>query len=305
MSYLLYLLKDHPELAVQEVKSIVGKPIRKKDNYLEMENIDGFERLALTRMGGKIIIRCLEHNLKKEFEKFDWNSIIKGSFYFEIWNASPFDRRELADIIWKKLEEPKADLYNPDTKIMLLQKKRTCYVLLNPVMNDEKFEQRRAHLRPAPHTASVHPKIARALINLTGIKRGTILDPFCGSGGILIEAALMGLNPVGYDIDSKVLAKAHKNLIHYCKDFQLHQRDALTLDETEYIASDLPYGRCTIMQVNLQKHFLEILQKKLQKRAALILPDWYRIGTLDINVVFEYSYYVHKSLTRRIIVIEP
>ncbi len=51
-----------------------------------------------------------------------------------------------------------------------------------------------------PYRGKFHPQLIKALINITGIRKGeTILDPMCGSGTANIEAALMGINSYGID----------------------------------------------------------------------------------------------------------
>jgi len=56
------------------------------------------------------------------------------------------------------------------------------------------------------------PKLARMLINLARTKETvTLLDPFCGNGGILTEAALMGLQPTGLDIQEKNVRSCEEN----------------------------------------------------------------------------------------------
>ncbi|UDM62951.1 hypothetical protein KIJ96_06835 [Pseudoalteromonas piscicida] len=47
-----------------------------------------------------------------------------------------------------------------------------------------------------------YPQLAKSLINISGIKSGaTILDPFCGSGTVLLEAYLNGFNSLGSDMN--------------------------------------------------------------------------------------------------------
>lgn len=56
------------------------------------------------------------------------------------------------------------------------------------------------------------PKLARMLINLARLPETvTILDPFCGSGGILTEAALLGLSATGFDTSEKAVNDALRN----------------------------------------------------------------------------------------------
>ncbi len=59
------------------------------------------------------------------------------------------------------------------------------------------------------------PKLARIMINLSGITLDhplTLLDPFCGTGVVLQEAALMGLNIYGTDLSEKMVAYSGENL---------------------------------------------------------------------------------------------
>ncbi len=60
---------------------------------------------------------------------------------------------------------------------------------------------------------SIPPKIARILVNLTGVHSGdTLFDPFCGIGTILQEAAILGIHVFGADIDRQRVDETIKNL---------------------------------------------------------------------------------------------
>ena len=60
---------------------------------------------------------------------------------------------------------------------------------------------------------SLSPRIAKILVNLLGLsKNDTVLDPFCGTGTILIEALLLNHRAIGIEIDSKKVAGSRKNL---------------------------------------------------------------------------------------------
>jgi SAM-dependent methyltransferase len=51
-----------------------------------------------------------------------------------------------------------------------------------------------------PYRGKFHPQMIKALINVMGLKPGdTVLDPMMGSGTVLIEARLMGIQSVGID----------------------------------------------------------------------------------------------------------
>lgn len=52
-----------------------------------------------------------------------------------------------------------------------------------------------------PYKGKFHPQMIRALLNIIGLGPGdTVLDPFVGSGTAAIEAQLLGINCVGFDV---------------------------------------------------------------------------------------------------------
>jgi tRNA (guanine10-N2)-dimethyltransferase len=58
------------------------------------------------------------------------------------------------------------------------------------------------------------PKLARMLVNFTGVNpiNKTLLDPFCGSGTVLMEAGLVGFaNVIGGDINAQAIADTNAN----------------------------------------------------------------------------------------------
>ncbi|MDD3475183.1 MAG: DNA methyltransferase [Candidatus Dojkabacteria bacterium] len=57
------------------------------------------------------------------------------------------------------------------------------------------------------------PKLARIMCNLSGLKEGTIWDPFCGSGTIPMEASILGYNILASDIDREAVSATKSNII--------------------------------------------------------------------------------------------
>jgi len=52
-----------------------------------------------------------------------------------------------------------------------------------------------------PYKGKFHPQMVRALLNIIGLKpQETVLDPFIGSGTTALEAQLLGINCIGFDI---------------------------------------------------------------------------------------------------------
>lgn len=194
--------------------------------------------------------------------------------------------------------------------IFMIKKKTYKAKLIKKIPKD--FLKRKPHLRPQLHPSSLNPKLAKCLINLTGIKKGSILDPFCGSGGILIEAAFMNLKPIGYDINEIMLRRAIINLTHYkIKNFELKLKDSTKLRKKfNYIVTDLPYGRNTaVKDLNkLYSNFLKTLKKILLKKSVICFPDFINYKSLirksNLKIEKEFSYYLHKNLIKKIVILK-
>lgn len=307
------LVKENIPIAIQEVLSLCKETEYELiDNILILEtNFKDFERLAYTRKVYQLLFIAYKNSLLETMQDFNWQQIYKENFC--VRTNSDFPEKELAGYIWRGVKKPKVNLGNPKTEIGILKQKSKYLACKKLFENNEDFESRKAHLRPEPHPTSMHPRLARAVVNLTGISKGeTLLDPMCGSGGILIEAGLMGIKTIGYDIDKVVLRKAEINLKNYkIKNFKLELKDALTTKEKyNYIVADLPYGLNTSPK-NLKETysgFFALLEKIMKKKAVLILPHFvnYRklINKTSLKMTHEFSSYIHKSLTKKIIVLE-
>lgn len=89
-----------------------------------------------------------------------------------------------------------------------------CWGLTVP-LGPEASAARQAPLRPFMKPVSLDPRLARVLVNLLRdrLEAGAaIADPLCGTGGLLIEAALVGVPAVGVDLDPEMVAGARRNV---------------------------------------------------------------------------------------------
>lgn len=79
---------------------------------------------------------------------------------------------------------------------------------------------RRDQERPArdAFVGMLPPKLAQIMINLTGLTSAEttpaarVLDPFCGTGVVLQEAALLGFNAYGTDLADKMVDYSRRNM---------------------------------------------------------------------------------------------
>ena len=109
------------------------------------------------------------------------------------------------------------------------------------------------HMKKPCHVSiSLEARIARALVNLVvppgrlGAPQaaGTLIDPCCGTGSILLEAAALGLTAYGADRNPKMAHMAQRNLLHFgypprvvCADARVWSQPA------DALVTDVPYGR--------------------------------------------------------------
>ncbi len=105
------------------------------------------------------------------------------------------------------LRPPNAEILASFTHIAL-------YIAKSVAVYDSMLQRYRDESRPFKSTEiSTSPKLCRSLITLAGARRGdTVLDPFCGTGTLLMEAALLGMRCVGIDLDANAVQGTAANL---------------------------------------------------------------------------------------------
>ncbi len=215
----------------------------------------------------------------------------------------------------------KVNLDNPDEKFIVVVSKHGFWFgqLISESLR-KIIRERTTHKRPFFHPSAMNPFLLRTLINLSIIKPGEwLLDPFCGSGGVLIEAARLKIRSVGIEIDRKMIWGANKNLNNE-KDWKRFMHlifgDAQLLSIKEgsisAIVTDPPYGTAASTQgVDLRELLINFFNEiksilKPKGRVVIAVPS-----TIDIEekaaVILDATYdiffqYVHRSLTRKILI---
>ncbi len=107
------------------------------------------------------------------------------------------------------------------------------------------------------------PKLAQILINLTGVQ-GTIWDPFCGSGVVVMEGLLMGHPMVGSDIHAERVEGAKKNVEWIRATFGLKEEAKLMVHDATQPASHAYDGIASESDLGMP-HSQQIRPDMLQK----------------------------------------
>jgi tRNA (guanine10-N2)-dimethyltransferase len=210
----------------------------------------------------------------------------------------------------------KANLEAPDVAFKLLIT-REAAVLTKTLhtVNRSSYEERKPQNKPFFHPGVLMPRISRALVNLCETVRGDVfLDPFCGTGGILVEAGMLGARVIGSDVQRRILLGARMNLEYYLDDFTLLYQNAAQLgledESVDAVVTDPPYGRSARIKRGgrLMEDSLSEMHRVLKtgRRAAIVYrePLHTLIADAGFSVLEYHVQRVHKSLTRHIYVMK-
>jgi tRNA (guanine10-N2)-dimethyltransferase len=227
--------------------------------------------------------------------------------------------RKLGEQILEKVKTTKVNLSNPQkTFFGVLTDKRFIFGLKAAEVIPKPFFERRPRRRPVFHPTAMPAKLARAMVNLAQPRKDElVLDPFCGTGGILVEAGLIGCRVLGFDAKPHMLRGGLKNIIHYgIKPEGMVTADARypPVTRVDCIVTDPPYGRSASTLGTstrlIVEDFLSAVGDKISRgrRICMASPKTVRIddagGEAGFKQIESHFVYVHRSLTREIVVFE-
>ncbi len=186
------------------------------------------------------------------------------------------------------------------------------------------FTSRRPTDRPFFQPGSMDPMLARALANMAGARPGAVLlDPMCGTGGIVLEAGLAGARALGLDAQRKMVRGARENLaaeldgrdhadVADLGEWSVLRGDAATLpigrNRVDGVVFDAPYGRQSKVEGDLTELVPAALAEaaRVAKRCVVVGDrSWAgpaREAGWRVEATFERR--VHRSLVRHVAVLD-
>jgi tRNA G10 N-methylase Trm11 len=115
-------------------------------------------------------------------------------------------------------------------------------VWFGEVVAETDASYRRHDSKPWTTSSSLDGRFARALVNLVPTAR-SVLDPCCGAGSIVLEAASLGLDAFGVDWKPAMVGMTQQNLAHFGYDATVARADSRVHHQVaDAIVTDLPYG---------------------------------------------------------------
>lgn len=203
------------------------------------------------------------------------------------------------------------DLDDPEQTLLALFADEQAVLGWQVATTDRGYGDRAPTDRPFFQPGSMDPLLARAVANLARVTAGdVVLDPMCGTGGLLIEAGLLGADTIGLDAQEKMVRGARQNLQSALGGTPaVGQGDGTALplrdDSVDAVVFDAPYGR----QSKIASHGLEELIQgalaeaaRVGSRAVLVADREYdelaRAAGWTLEAKHERR--VHRSLTRHV-----
>jgi tRNA (guanine10-N2)-dimethyltransferase len=315
MKLIIELSGEHPELPAAELASI-GDVIERRTQVGIVHCADPgrVQRLALTHVVLEYLGEC-DANLDQITDLIRDLSITSERPFAgraKIISGCDLDtsRQELERMIGTLVDGP-VSLERPEEEYRLILSEDRCYFGRVITRIDRGgYDRRKPGNRKFFHPGVMMPRIARALVNISCIQKGDVLvDPFCGTGGILLEGEMLGMSVIGSDIDPRMVDGSRRNV----PDAELLIADSAYLPmkgaSVDAVVTDLPYGQ----SVKIEAHSLEALYSdalseirrilRPGKKAVIVTHRDIRelaSGILPLENYFEQR--VHKSLTRKICV---
>jgi putative methyltransferase (TIGR01177 family) len=189
------------------------------------------------------------------------------------------------------------------------------------VVDRVSLSARRTSKLPFQRPVTLAPKLARALVNLAQVGPGDrVVDPFVGTGSLLLEAALLGARTVGVDANATMVRGALENFAYLGQTPEmLRQADAaeaageFPVGAFDALITDPPYGRASGTRGEvpelLWRRALAAWTGRVRPggRLAIVVPAGAEVPPLEARLEWAIRQRVHRSLTRefRVYVREP
>lgn len=168
--------------------------------------------------------------------------------------------------------------------------------------------------------SAIYPKLACLLVNLSRVREGDLfLDPFCGTGSLLIESSIMGIRTVGSDLTRWIARGALLNLKALSPEFEAVMRcDATSknfpLRDVDGISTDVPYGRASSTRGKRTEAIIReftgvaaecLSRRKGPKYCVIMHPSHvdFDFERSAFELAERHFIYVHRNLTRAVSVL--
>lgn len=342
--YYAVLSGEHRTLPLAELRAIIesegiyARELARLDMVVIIESsrdlLSSISRAALVKYFGELIGVCeADSDIAGFIKDIDWSSVLAGKEYLvsmlrikeysswvkydDVLNAFkslnvgrpiPYGRAKSSGV--DNLKQAVIDLILSDGLLVIGKR------LYERNYND--FRSRDPKNRPVYKPGTMKSLMSRVFVNLSRVsmrRRGLYLDPFCGVGGMLLEACSMGLRYCGSDLDPRSVSGAKTNLTSFSCVPNVVVADACRLPfrSVDGVGTDPPYGR--LSRAKGRRWVYELMECSVQCLAEVVKRGGYLtiaqssdvrldeiLARSGFKVVEKHYNWVHGSLTRNIYV---
>ncbi len=337
MRALIEISGEQKGMARAEVESVIemldlsGTATGIGERYLLFEDADR----GISELGGRLglshrIMEVLWNGsgvddlLKEDGRSLDIaRTIGDGPFYIRVKlgdGSTAVQRSDIIEHLGEMVDAPDS-AERPATVIRVFEEDGLWLCRVVSEIGRKDARDRRVGNRPFFAPISIEPKYVRAMLNLARVREGgSILDPFCGTGGVLIEGASMGMSTYGIDILDQMVEGARTNLAHFGLEGEVARGDAGSVREVfptigegglDAVVTDPPYGRATTVGGETTSDLIERAVSgfspllKPEGRVVMVLPDLALAHSVNgYKLVESHPLRVHRSLTRNFCIFE-
>lgn len=252
-----------------------------------------------------------------DLEKYDGKKFAVRSKRIKTDFDIAIESKKLAKPIYDSFKNPQVDLKDYDIEFYFFFKDKDNFYFCEKLYeNNKDYLRRMPKLRPVVMPYTLKSDMARASINLLELKDGIVLDPFCGIGGILLEAKDMNFEIIGNDISWNDLKYFKENFAYYYPNSTYYRSLAdsttqfLKENTIDGIVTDIPYGKSSRkIGADIYEQFLKNAKVYLKpnKRMIVIYANFVEFKDIALKYFTEVktiNQYINKSMTRHILILE-
>ncbi len=343
MARLFFLLSGENETlpaaeltAILEAESIRYEVRKRLDQLVslesDLESVEAvYRRSAYTMMSALELFACEAKatSINETIQDTDFRPFLKPSESFAVRikrikehalkvRTVPLEA-ELGKHILKNVPKAKVNLKRPDkTFVGILTDDCLFFGLKQKEIQTKTYSERRPRKKPFFHPSAMSSKLARCMVNLARAKVNDILlDPFCGTGSVMIEASFVGCKVLGLDIQRRMAAGCRKNLAHFkviSEGLVIADSMRLPLAHVDCLVTDPPYGRSASTMKSTTKQIVESVLDSVWpilyqgQRICIASPKTLNISKIGTELGYKHLEshfaYVHRTLTREIAVFQ-
>ena len=343
MANLFFLLSGENETlpaaelaAILEAEEFAYTVTEKLDQLVRLEaderSVNAVHRRSAYTMASALELFTCQAQEKEIMEKADAvnfkNAINKGeSFAVRIKRVKEYSaksdtmnlERKLGKHILQNTSGTRVNLGKPDkTFFGVLTSGKLVFGLKLSEITPKTYSERRPRKKPFFHPSAMPSKLARCMVNLARAKAGElVLDPFCGTGSGMIEAAFVGCRVLGFDVQRRMAEGTRRNLRFFGVEPEglvVADSRKLPLTRIDHVVTDPPYGKSATTMKSTTKQIVHgVLSSALPLLGAgqlicIASPKTINISRIGVELgyrhVESHFAYVHRTLTREIAVFQ-